>query len=325
VRVGVIGTGFGERVVAPTFAATPGCAVVDVVSARDEAGIDALCRRSDVDLVSVHSPPFLHAPHVRAALAQGVNVLCDKPFAMDASEAVALCTEAERAEIVHLVNFEFRQSPGRRRLKEMVDDGAVGTVEHLQWTQFSAGSRVPLRPYGWLFDRSLGGGWVGAWGSHAVDTIRWMLGDIESARADLRTTITERPDASGTLHTCDADDGFTASMTLASGATVAIDTTFVAAADVAGRIVITGSEGVVESVGDARITLRRDGGKEQIDIPQPEGDRHAGPMATWAAIVRDAVMEGEQITPSFADGAACDRVLDQLRGRYFPASSRNRL
>ena len=76
-RIAVIGRGFGERVVAPVFAATDGCEVVDVASARDDAAVRALAARPDVDLLSVHSPPFLHAPHVRLALAAGKAVLCD--------------------------------------------------------------------------------------------------------------------------------------------------------------------------------------------------------------------------------------------------------
>jgi predicted dehydrogenase len=94
VRVGVIGTGFGARVVAPVFAATPGCAVVDVVSARDAGAVDALCARADVDLVSVHSPPFLHRAHVESAVAAGRSVLCDKPFGRDRGDAAAMVDAA---------------------------------------------------------------------------------------------------------------------------------------------------------------------------------------------------------------------------------------
>ena len=77
-HVGLIGTGFGGRVVAGAFEAT-GCEVTDVVTARDAAGIAALCR-SELDLVSIHSPPFLHREHVAMALEAGRAVLCDKPF-----------------------------------------------------------------------------------------------------------------------------------------------------------------------------------------------------------------------------------------------------
>ena len=317
-RVGVVGSGFGSRVVAPAFAETPGCEVVDVVSARDHAGVAALCERPDLDLVSVHSPPFLHSTYVRRALASGHAVLCDKPFGLDALEAETLLAAAEAAECVHLLNFEFRYDPIRVTMRTLIADGAIGTPEHVSWTQFSAGSRVPLRPYGWLFDRTQGGGWIGAWGSHAVDALRFLVGDIEAARAECRTTITERPDRKGVLQTCDAEDGFTAWLTFAAGATGMIDSSFAAPVSTASRIVVSGSDGVLECVGDVRLTLRRvDGTRDEHTSPPPDGDPHVAPMRRFTAVVRDAVEDGvaPPHAPTFADGLACARVLDALRGR----------
>ncbi|HVU71918.1 MAG TPA: Gfo/Idh/MocA family oxidoreductase, partial [Mycobacteriales bacterium] len=223
VRVGVIGTGFGARVVAPTYEAA-GATVVDVVSARDDDAVHALCGRGDVDLVSVHSPPFLHVQHVQWACAAGHAVLCDKPFGRNAGEAEQLVAAADAAGVINLGNLEFRHEAARVQAKQLIDDGAIGAVEHVQWSVQNAGSRNPLRPYGWLFDRSLGGGWVGAWGAHGVDTVRWMFGEIVDAHARLTTAITERPDRDGILRACDADDGFTALLTVAGGATVTLDT-----------------------------------------------------------------------------------------------------
>ena len=314
VRVGVIGTGFGARVVAPVFAATDGCEVAEVVTARDAEAVDALCRRSDLDLVSVHSPPFLHAAHVRAALAGGHAVLCDKPFGLHAGESAELLAEAEAAGAVHLVNFEFRHDPMRRQLRELLTGGAVGPVEHVQWTHVSAGSRVPLRRYGWLFDASRGGGWIGAWGSHAVDAIRWLVGEVREARAVCRIAVPERPDGDLRLRAVDAEDGFAAWLRLDSGAEVVLDSTFAAAASLAPRLVISGSEGVLECVADARLTLRRgDGTRDELDRPETDGDPHLVPMRRWAEVVRDAVRAGTSVAPTFVDGVACDRVLDALR------------
>jgi predicted dehydrogenase len=316
-RVGVIGRGFGARTVAPVFAATEGCTVVDVVSARDEAAVAALCGRTDVDLISVHSPPFLHPAHVQAAVDAGHAVLCDKPFGRDTTEACAMLEAAEGAGVVHLLNFEFRHSPMREELRRLVAEGAVGDVEHVVWTQLVSGSRVPLRPYGWLFDRTLGGGWIGAFGSHLVDGVRWMFGEIVGVRAECRVTVTERPDRDGVLHRCDAEDAFTATLDVEGCVTVGIDTSFVAAATLPQRIVVLGAEGVLESVGDARIQLRRaDGTREQFEAPPPtSGDPHDESMARWAAVVRDAVHAGAAPPgePTFADGVACVRVLDELR------------
>jgi predicted dehydrogenase len=316
IRIGVVGTGFGARVVAPVFAATEGCEVVDVVSARDRSAVTELCRR-DLDLVSVHSPPFLHAEHVRAAVSAGHHVLCDKPFGVHAGEAEEMLALADANEVVHAVNFEFRHQPARRRVHEFVHSGAIGRVEHIQWTSMSAVFRRPLREYGWLFDRSRGGGWVGAWGSHAVDALRWLVGEVRDAAAQCRVTIPERPDPDGQPHPVDAEDAFTAWFEFESGATAALDSSSVVPASVAHRIVVTGSDGVLEVVADATVIWRRpDGTREEFDDVRSErgGDPHLVPMRTWAELVRDAVRDGEPIVPSFADGLACRRVLDRLLG-----------
>ena len=321
-RVAVIGSGFGRRVVASVFAETDGCEVVDVVSARDDDAVRAAATRPDVDLVSVHSPPFLHAPHVRVALGEGKAVLCDKPFALDADEAADLETEARAAGVVALCNFEFRYAPARAMLREMVGEGALGRIEHVQMTRLSAGSRVPLRRWGWLFDRELGGGWVGAWGSHAVDTLRSMFGaEVTEVQALLRMDVRERPDDQGDLRACTAEDGFSASLVLSNGATVAIDAGFAAVANVAPRFTVFGSDAIAELVGDTRIVIRRaDGSRESIDLAEgEEADGHLVPMRRFAEVVRDAVTSGDvpSHAPTFSDGSACDAVLDQLRAAPF--------
>jgi predicted dehydrogenase len=315
VRFGVVGTGFGARVVAPVFAATPGCEVVDVVSARDDAGVANLCDRSDVDIVSVHSPPFLHGAHVRRALASGHSVLCDKPFGLDALDAETLLAAAEAAECLHLVNFEFRCDPIRQLVRSLVVDGAVGEVEHVAWTHISAGSVVPPRRHGWLFDRASGGGWIGAWGSHAVDMLRWTFGEIAEAQGEPRTVVKERPDADGVPQPCDVEDAFSAWLRTDSGATVAIDSTFAAPANVAPRIVVCGDRGVLECIADARIVVRRAGEPHEAHERQAtDDDPHLVPMQRWAEVVRDAVEDGVAAAgvPTFADGLACARVLDAM-------------
>jgi predicted dehydrogenase len=321
-RVAVIGGGFGRRVVAPVFAETDDCEVVDVVTARDERAVRAAATRPDVDLVSVHSPPFLHAPHVRLALGEGKAVLCDKQFALDADEAADLEAEARAAGVVALCNFEFRYAPARALLREMVDEGALGRIEHVQMTRLSAGSRVPLRRWGWLFDRALGGGWIGAWGSHAVDTLRSIFGaEVTEVQALLRMDVRERPDDRGDLHTCTAEDGFSASLVLSNGATVAIDSGFAAVANVTPRFTVFGSRAIAELVGETRISIRQaDGSRETIDLADDEeADGHLGPMRRFAEVVRDAVTSGEPPphAPTFSDGRACDEVLDQLRAAPF--------
>lgn len=314
VRVGVVGTGFGARVVAPVFAATPGCEVVAVVSPRDPFAVETLCRRRDIDLVSVHSPPACHAADVELALAHDHHVLCDKPLGLHAAESRRMLAAARARGVIHAVNFEFRHDPAREKLRDLVRDGAVGTPEHVHWLHVSSGSRDPLRPFGWLFQRDLGGGFIGAWAPHAVDFLRWTFGEIVDATATRRIAVAERPDADGLPHAVDAEDGFAATLRTVGGVTCVIDATYAAAVTLAPRIVVTGSDGALECIADRRIVLRRaDGTREEIQLPAPDADPHVVAMRRWAEVLRDAVHEGRPVRPSFGDGVAVDEVLDRLR------------
>ncbi len=287
--------------------------MTEVVTARDSTSVRALCR-SNVDLVAVHSPPFLHAEHVGLAMDAGRAVLCDKPFGTSTDESTAMAEAADAAGVLNFINFEFRYQPARLTMHRLLESGAIGQPEHLAYTAFTSGSRVPLRPWGWLFERSLGGGWIGAFGSHAIDLIRWLLGDVTRAGATAWINIPERPDTEGNLHRCDAEDAFAGWVELRSGATASVDTSFTAAISVTPRIVITGADGAIENIGDARVVLHRaHGAKEHFDFDPPAGDPHNAAMTAWTAAMRDAVKDGEQIPPSFADGLACMRVMEQWR------------
>jgi predicted dehydrogenase len=319
VRVGVIGRGFGARVVAPVFEATDRCEVVDVVTPRDDDAVAALCARGDVDLISVHSPPFLHLDHVRRAVAHGHAVLCDKPFGRNLADAQAMYDLAADAGVVHLVNFEFRRHPVRRELRRLLREGVVGTVEHLQWNAFHGVWRDPARRYGWSFDAALGGGWIPLSGSHTIDFLRWSLGEIVDAVGARRMTIAERPDDDGRMQACSAEDGYTALLRTDGGASVTIDATSTNPVERPNRVTVIGSDGVLELTNenpreeDARIVLYGDGDAKEL-FAFEQGDTYVAQMHEWAGIVRDSVRRraAEPDAPSFADGLGCSRVMDRL-------------
>ena len=312
VRVGVIGTGFGAGVVAPAFAAAQDCEVVDVVTPRDDAAVSALCARADLDLISVHSPPFLHVEHVRRAIEAGHAVHCDKPFGRNARESAEMVDLAREAGVVNLLNFERRFDPSRQRLRALVQEGAIGEPDHFQYSRFIA---VPQpRPYGWLSSRELGGGWLGGQGSHLIDACRWMFGEIAEAVAVMRTLVPERPDADGVLHKCDADDGFVASLRTESGVTAVIDCALESSVSTPERTVVFGSTGVLE-IGDAGIVRRTAGEEVETFEVDMEGKTNLVlAMERWASIVCDAVRNGvaEPGSPTFADGLACALVMDRM-------------
>jgi predicted dehydrogenase len=330
VRVGVIGTGFGARVVAPVFRDTEGCEVVDVVSPRDEAEVAALCARDDVDLISVHSPPFLHLDHVRQAIAAGHAVLCDKPFGRNAEEATEMCDLARRAGVPNFVNYEFRVHPVRQRLRDLVRDGAIGPVEHVQWTAWLAVWHADAgRTFGWSFDADLGGGWVRVWGSHQIDYLRWTFGDITAATAALRTTVPERADSRGHARRCTGETGFTANLHSETGVAMTLESSATAPVERPSRVIVIGRDGVLEMRSDnpheigGWIELHTGAGSTEVFRVDQHGDNHRLEMAPYAAVVRDALRTGTAgpDVPSFVDGVACAAVMDCLTPRPAPIAA----
>src|SRR4051812_13809088 len=124
----IVGSGFGSRVVAGCYQEAG--MEVEVVTPREPASVRAAMAKP-FDLISVHSPPFLHAEHVNMALDHNHHVLCDKPFGTSAKEAQQMLDRAREKGIVHLLNFEFRCDPGRKRVKEIIDSGEIGRVTHI--------------------------------------------------------------------------------------------------------------------------------------------------------------------------------------------------
>jgi predicted dehydrogenase len=313
IRVGVVGTGFGASNVAPAFAVAGDCQVVDVVTPRDDAAVSKLCARPDVDLISIHSPPFLHVEHVRRAIEAGHDVLCDKPFGRNAEESAAMVEMAEGAGVINLLNFERRFDPARERLRALLQDGVVGEPNHFQYSRFIA---VPQpRPYGWLSTKELGGGWLGGQGSHLIDACRWMFGEIGEAAAVMRTPIAERRDAGGELHRCDAEDAFTAVLTTVSGVTGVIDCALESAVSTPERTAVFGATGMLE-IGEQGVVRRTAGGGTDLYEVDLQGKTPlVYSMERWAAIVCAAV-RGRVVEPgwpTFADGLACATVMDRMR------------
>jgi predicted dehydrogenase len=307
----VIGTGFGASVVAPAFGAATDATVVDVVTPRDSAAVSMLCARSDIDLISVHSPPFLHFEHVAQAIEGGHAVLCDKPFGMNVEQATAMCELARAAGIVNLVNFERRFDPGRERLRSLIQDGAIGQPQHFQYSRFLA---IPGRPYSWLCDRELGGGWLPGQGSHLIDCCRWLFGEIVEAVGISRIARRERPDTDGRLHRCTAEDGFVAALRSGSGVTAVIDCSVEAPVSTPEQTAVFGSTGQL-TLSDESIVLETAEGDTKTFLVNLEGKGSLMcSMERWAAVICESVRRGsaEAEWPTFDDGLACARVMEQL-------------
>ncbi len=308
-KVAIIGRGFGASAMKPAFEA---CGwLVEIVPSREMGPVEAACA-GDADLIAVHSPPFQHKAHVMAALSNGKPVLCDKPFGLDASEARDMRDAAKAAGVLHFLNFEMRCFPSWDKARSLIREGAIGDLVHVSWTKFNRGLR--RRDHGWLNDASLGGGWLGASGSHDIDALRFLFGDeIVAGSALLRTEIGMRPDGQGGEAKSTAEDAFSMWLEFARGGTASVDSAFAASLALPGSFNLIGSAGAIAIADDTHFSvLRHKQEPEHVDCGAGGGG-FMGALAHWVQKVTDAMNTGTQIAPSFDDGVAAAEVMDMLR------------
>lgn len=327
-KVAIIGAGFGKYAVAPVFEKL-GMETL-VVTPRDEAAV-AQAIASDADLVSVHSPPFLHVRHVMAALAEGKHVLCDKPFGVSGAEARAMRDAAVKAGVLHFANLEMRNKPVRARILELVRGGAIGAPKHLSWTFLSNGFRGGT--HGWVHEAAMGGGWINAYGSHLIDFMRGLFdSEVADCGGVSRIDWVTRKDRDGVEREATAEDGYSAWFVMANGATVAHDTGYCAPVPLPSRVTVTGTQGAIEVINDTKLSISSavniDGldaaerirrgllageGDAVEDFTPAPGEAHEPSLLPWLRQVKEALETGTQIRPSLEDAVKVAEAMDLLR------------
>lgn len=128
-----------------------------------------------LDAADVALPNALHAPVTIDAFCAGLHVLCEKPMALNARQARAMLTAAEKARRKLMINFSYRFHPQSRALKSVVDSGAIGEV-YFGRTIWHRRRGIPGFG-GWFGQKALaGGGPIIDLGVHRLDLAMWLMG-----------------------------------------------------------------------------------------------------------------------------------------------------
>jgi predicted dehydrogenase len=335
----VVGTGFGCRVHVPALrnAGFDVVALVGQDEARtqrraERAGIPNACASltvalalGGIDAVTIATPPDTHAVLAIEACAAGKHVICEKPFALDAPEALRMLDAAQAAGVTHLVGHEFRWAVDRALVARVISSGAIGEARCFSLVQY-----VPLvadpdtRMPAWWFDAERGGGWLGAAGSHVVDQLRTWLGDVAAVSAVLPTV---------SARSAGAEDSFVVRVEMRNGAHGIIQQTAASwAPHVVNMSVVAGTKGTLEIAAET-VFLSDRAGRRAVDVPsdlalpapvQPSDDPRArythlelGPYTRLCEVLRAGIegrpAETRVAIPTFADGLAEMQVLDAIR------------
>lgn len=190
-RFGLIGAGNIGKIRARALQNTPGCkltAIADLDTERARAAAPSasvtlfgdyrqMLASDLVDAVVVSTPPQSHEEVVISALDAGKHVLCEKPLS-NSMEASRHMVEASRKSGKALASgFNFRYIPAVQFLKQTLDSGLIGELDHVRGFAGHVGLSEFKAP--WEYDkRVVGGGALMDIGIHMIDLVRYILGDV---------------------------------------------------------------------------------------------------------------------------------------------------
>jgi phthalate 4,5-cis-dihydrodiol dehydrogenase len=205
-RVGIAGLGIASSYTLPAFPSHRRTQVVAAADTRGEAlarfaeeyegatfeSVEALCASSEVDVVYVATPNFLHAEHAVLAAEHGKHVIVEKPMALSVAQCTAMIDAAERNGVQLVCGHTHSFNPPIRRMRELIEGDELGPLTMMHTWNYTD---LLYRPRAaWELDTARGGGVVFIQAPHQVDIARFLGGGrVRSVRAATGSWADGRP------------------------------------------------------------------------------------------------------------------------------------
>ncbi|OGO87227.1 MAG: oxidoreductase [Clostridiales bacterium GWF2_36_10] len=189
IKIGIIGTGnisnyhLGGYKALPELCEVIACCDIDETKVKRYAANNGIARyytdynemmaKEKLDAVSVCTWNAAHKGAVIAALKGGVNVICEKPMAMNEEEAIEMQKVSEETGKLLMIGFVRRFGNDADILKNFIDKGTLGELYYAKATYL----RRNGCPGGWFGDKKYsGGGPLIDVGVHVIDLVRYLSG-----------------------------------------------------------------------------------------------------------------------------------------------------
>ena len=325
-RFGLVGAGKIGRLRARAIRQFPGwslAAVFDPVeqSTRDVASDTGAraCASLDefldvpMDAVLVSSPVHQHVEPCLGAFARGLHVLCEKPLANSVESSREIVRAAEQSGRVLAVGFNLRYYPAFRFMKDVIDEGRIGTLDHLR--VFGGHEGLSKFTHDWEYRApESGGGAMWDVGIHMTDLARYYIGDITEVYGTMSERIWRVPGS---------EDNAMAIFRGASGVTASYQATWTEWKGYGIAVEAYGDRGMVRAeyapMRNLLITQDRPGGHRRVERRRYPGIMVREKLRTWQSTALlsfvDELRDFERLTKGLsgtriADGRAGLRAVE---------------
>ncbi len=166
-----------------------------------------LINDENVDVVDICVPNFMHSEVLIEAIKANKHIYCEKPLTIDFESATKIMDIYRKFNYnkVSRMTFEYRFVPAVMRAKQLIDEGKIGKIINFNFKYYGSEFLDPKRPISWQSTREKsGGGVLYALGTHAVDLIHYLVGDIDEVYAS-KSTYYKKRTLVGTDKTADVD------------------------------------------------------------------------------------------------------------------------
>ena len=166
----------------------------------------------EVELFDNGGPNDAHAEPTIAAAEAGKHVICEKPLGRTADESHEIWRRVAATGVKHMTAFNYRFVPAVRLARELIEAGELGEIRHFRGRYLQEWGMTDAEA--WRFRREqAGSGALGDLGAHVIDLARYLVGELESVSASVRTFQPGR----------EVDDAFEAVVEFESGAVGTIE------------------------------------------------------------------------------------------------------
>lgn len=171
----------------------------------------------DVDVVSVTTPNQFHAEMAIVALEAGKHVWCEKPMSPAFPDAQRMLKAVEASGKAAIMGYNYIQNPILRHMKTLIDEGAIGAVNHVRVEMDEDFMADPEAPFYWKSERSAGYGALDDFAVHPLSLLWYLFGHVRSVVTDMAKPYADRPLKDGGRRAVENHDGASILMRLDHG------------------------------------------------------------------------------------------------------------
>ena len=154
---------------------------------------------ADVQGVVIFTETSLHRRLALAAAKARKPLFIEKPLATNGRDAREIAHAIEQAGVLFTTGYAQRSSPINLFIKSQIEQGHLGTITRVRASVCHDGVLEGKAKfdsdYHWFVERKLAGvGGFGDLGTHGLDVLMWMFGDVQEVSADIKAVVKRYPD-----------------------------------------------------------------------------------------------------------------------------------